>query len=116
MLNSDNFYEQYAMVCKTIVNPMRLKIIEIIRDNKMNVSQIQEKMNISMSNLSNHLNALYLMGVLNREKKGNFIYYFLTDLDLLAVLDKMKKVVGSIVAKRNEMMKIGPTVFKNKNV
>lgn len=105
MLNGDYFYEQYALVCKTIVNPVRLKIIEIIRDGKMNVSQIREKMNISMSNLSNHLNALYLMGVLGREKKGNFIYYYLTDLDLLAVLDKMKKVVGAIVSKRNGMIR-----------
>lgn len=108
MLNNDYFYEQYAQVCKTIVNPVRLKIIEVIRDTKLNVSQIQEKMNISMSNLSNHLNALYLMGVLGREKKGNFIYYFLTDLDLLAVLDKMKKVVRSIVAKRNGVIKESP--------
>ena len=105
MLNGDYFYEQYALVCKTIVNPVRLKIIEVIRDGKMNVSQIREKMNISMSNLSNHLNALYLMGVLGREKKGNFIYYYLTDLDLLAVLDKMKKVVGAIVSKRNGMIR-----------
>ncbi|MFC2155253.1 ArsR/SmtB family transcription factor [Acidobacteriota bacterium] len=105
MLNEDFFYEQYALVCKTIVNPVRLKIIEVIGDKKMNVSQIQEKMNISMSNLSNHLGALHLMGVLGREKKGNFIYYFLNDLDLLAVLEMMKKVVGSIVAKRDGMIK-----------
>jgi ArsR family transcriptional regulator len=105
MLNGDYFYEQYALVCKTIVNPVRLKIIEVIRDGKMNVSQIREEMNISMSNLSNHLNALYLMGVVGREKKGNFIYYFLTDLDLLVVLDMMKKVVGAIVVKRNRMIK-----------
>ncbi|MCK5058760.1 MAG: helix-turn-helix transcriptional regulator, partial [Candidatus Aminicenantes bacterium] len=68
MLNGDFFYEQYALVCKAIVNPVRLKIIEVISDRKMNVSQIREKMNISMSNLSNHLSALHLMGVLGREK------------------------------------------------
>jgi hypothetical protein len=45
------------------------------------------------------------MGVVGREKKGNFIYYFLTDLDLLVVLDMMKKVVGAIVVKRNRMIK-----------
>ena len=105
MLNGDFFYEQYGLVCKAIVNPVRLKIIEVIGDRKMNVSQIQEKMNISMSNLSNHLGALHLMGVLGREKKGNFIYYFLSDLDLLAVLEMMKKVVRSIVSKRDGMLK-----------
>ena len=105
MQNEDYLYEQYALVCKTIVNPVRLKIIEVIGDRKMNVSQIQEKMDISMSNLSNHLSALHLMGVLGREKKGNFIYYFLSDLDLLSVLEKMKKVVSAIMAKRNGLLK-----------
>ena len=75
MIKEDSFYEQYASMCKTIVNPVRLKVIEIIGDKRMNVSEIQRIMDISMSNLSNHLSALYRVGILSREKKGNYIYY-----------------------------------------
>lgn len=104
MIKEDSFYEQYASMCKTIVNPVRLKVIEIIGDKKMNVSEIQKTMDISMSNLSNHLSALYRVGVLSREKQGNYIYYFLTEHTLMEVLQKMREVVRSITSKRNGIM------------
>ena len=100
----DTFYEEYALLCKTIVNPIRLKIIESIGEHKLNVSEIQAHLNISMSNLSNHLTALHRVGVVGREKKGNFIYYFLMEPDLLAALQKMRKAIHSIAARRNELM------------
>ncbi|HLP45238.1 MAG TPA: metalloregulator ArsR/SmtB family transcription factor [Candidatus Deferrimicrobium sp.] len=105
MIIEEQFYEEYASMCKTIINPIRLHIIESIGSGKLNVSEIQARMNnISLSNLSNHLGALYRVGVLSREKKGNFIYYFLMEPELLEVLKKMKNVIGSIASKRNKMM------------
>jgi DNA-binding transcriptional ArsR family regulator len=100
----DPFYQEYALICKTIVNPTRLKIIEILGDQKMNVSEIQAQLNISMSNLSNHLTALHRIGVVGREKKGNFIYYYLAEPLLLEVMKTMRTVVHSIASRRNRMM------------
>jgi DNA-binding transcriptional ArsR family regulator len=100
----DSFYQEYALICKTIVNPIRLKIIELIGDRKLNVSEIQAQINISMSNLSNHLTALHRVGVVGREKKGNFIYYYLVEPQLLEVLKAMRFVVHSIASRRNRMM------------
>lgn len=102
---NDKFYDQYALICKTIVNPVRLKIINVIGEKKINVSEIREAVGISMSNLSNHLSALHRVGILSREKKGNYIYYYLTELSLLEVLDKMKQVIQSVSAERNGLLK-----------
>jgi ArsR family transcriptional regulator len=102
---NDMFYEQYALICKTIVNPVRLRIINVIGEKKINVTEIREEIGISMSNLSNHLSALNRVGILSREKKGNYIYYYLTELSLLEVLDKMKKVIQSVSSKRNGLLK-----------
>ena len=104
MLSEDPFYEEYALICKAIVSPVRLKIIETIGVEKPNVSEIQAKLHISMSNLSNHLSALHRIGVIGREKKGNFIYYYLMETDLLEVLEKMKAVIRSIASKKNKIM------------
>lgn len=103
-MKKDSYYEQYALICKSIINPIRLQIIDVINNQKLNVTQIQEELDISMSNLSNHLNALYRIGVLNREKKGNFIYYSLTNLELLEVMEKMKSVFCSILSQRNQII------------
>lgn len=115
-MKSDVFYEEYALICKTIVNPIRIQIIEVIGKEKLNVSDIQTQLNISKSNLSNHLSALHRIGVLGREKKGNYIFYYLMEFELLDVLQGMKRVVYSIASKRNQLMsesKILSKTFKD---
>ncbi len=102
MLKNEVFYEQYSLMCRTITNPVRLKIIELIGTGKKSVGELQESLGVSMSNLSNHLGALYKLGILSREKKGNFVYYSLTEPQLLDVLKMMRKVIESIMKKRNE--------------
>ena len=104
MKPDDPFYEHYTSICKIIVSPMRLKIIEALGNEKLNVSEIQAKLRISMSNLSNHLAALHSVGVVGREKQGNFTYYYLVEPDLLEVLQQMRGVIHSIVSKRSQMM------------
>ena len=96
MKRSDKFYEHYAMVCQTITNPVRLKIIEILGDGKLNVSEIQNETGLPMSNLSNHLGSLFRMGVLKKDKIGNFVYYSLTDKSLLKIIDNMSDFVLKI--------------------
>ncbi len=113
MMNEDPIYEEYVNICKTIVSPSRLKIIEAIGNRKMNVSEIQRHLNISMSNLSNHLNALQLTGVLGREKKGNFIYYFLMEPGLMEVLEKMKTIIYSISSRR--VQRVPNPAIENEN-
>lgn len=96
MKRSDKFYEHYAMVCQTITNPVRLKIIDLLGNRKLNVSELQKKTDLPMSNLSNHLGSLFRMGVLQKEKTGNFVYYSLTDKSLLNIINDMSKFVVNI--------------------
>lgn len=104
MPTKDPFYEQYAVMCKTIVNPIRLKIIDVIGDKEMNVSEIKDQLDISMSNLSNHLAALHRVGVIRRVKKGSFIYYSLAEKDLLDALARLRAAIASMASKQNKMM------------
>ncbi len=105
MIENEVFYEQYSLICRTITNPVRLKIIELIGEEKKSVGEIQEQLGISMSNLSNHLSALYKLGIVRREKKGNFVYYYLTEKKLLEVLKLMRSVIETIMEKRNSYNK-----------
>lgn len=104
MITKDPFYEYYASMCKAIVNPVRLKIIEIVGDKRMNASEIQSRLNISKSNLSNHLNALFQAGALDRVKEGSFIYYSLAEQDLLTALAQMRSAIQSIASKKHKTM------------
>lgn len=100
MIVNDEFLELYVLLCKTVSKPDRLKIIKAIGEGKMNVSTLQKELNISMSNLSNHLNGLYRAGVLGREKQGNYTYYYLIEPRLLQGISQMQEIFKYITSRR----------------
>jgi len=97
----ERFLDNYVLMCKTVSKPDRLRIINLLENESLNVGQMKEKLNISFSNLSNHLNDMYKMGVLGKERKGKLVYYYLINPDL----------VNGISALNNEIRKL----FKIKN-
>ncbi|MEN8153717.1 MAG: metalloregulator ArsR/SmtB family transcription factor [Acidobacteriota bacterium] len=102
MIVDEKFLDMYVLMCRTISKPDRLRIIDLVSDKKMNVSAIQKKMDISMSSLSNHLNDLYKVGVLSKEKDGKLVFYYLTDPNLITSIGEMHKVIKSIFNKRGK--------------
>lgn len=101
MILHDDFLELYALMCRAISKPVRLKLLHRIGKGKINVGELQKHLGISMSSLSNHLNELYRSGILGREKDGNFVYYYLTNPDLLDGISNMQKIIMQINAKRS---------------
>lgn len=97
----DNFLELYVLMCRTVTKPVRLQIIDRIADRKVNVSDLQKELGVPMSNLSNHLNDLYRVGVLGREKKGNYVYYYLNEPRLIKGIARMQEIFRAIAVKRN---------------
>lgn len=107
MIVQDDFLELYVIVCRTVSKPVRLKLLDTIGHDKVNVGDLQKKLDIPMSNLSNHLNDLYRSGILSREKQGNFVYYYLTDPALLKGIAAMQEIFKDISARRN------PSLWRN---
>ena len=101
MIVNEHFLEMYVLMCRTITKPDRLKIIEAIGENKLNVTALQKQLNISMSNLSNHLNDLYRAGILAREKQGNFVFYYLVEPKLIDAVVQMQEIFKSISSRRD---------------
>lgn len=100
-MNNYGFFESYALMCSSVSKPIRLKIIHIIGEGKVCVTDLQKELGITMSSLSNHLNSLFRAGVLRREKKGNFVYYYLAEIELLEAIKKMSDVIKLIISKRD---------------
>ena len=94
---NDEFLELYTIMCRTISKPLRLKILHLIGRGKMNVSDIQKELNVSLPSLSNHLNDLYRAGILRKEKDGNYVYYYLSNPELLNSIHLMMGSVREIM-------------------
>lgn len=64
-------------VYKGLADPTRRKILSLLKDRDLNVSEISEHFSISTASFSHHLNNLYQAGLVTREKKGQYVYYSL---------------------------------------
>ena len=81
----DEVFELAAELFRVLSAPMRLKIISCLCDGEKNVSYLLSKIDTTQPNMSQHLNTLYLAGVLGKRRDGVQIHYRIVD-DRVATL------------------------------
>ena len=71
-------FELQAELCKTLANPKRLEILEILKDHReIAVNDLAELLDIPKANTSQHLAVLRQAGVVSTRKDGINVYYSL---------------------------------------
>lgn len=87
---SDPQKEILARTLKAIAHPVRLAIISMLEDGRrMTVTEIYTLLNANQSFISHHLSVLRDREVLDTERKGKYIYYFLRNDAYLILMDCM---------------------------
>ncbi len=74
----------------------RLKILHLIGDKELAVSEIVAEVNLSQPLVSHHLKAMKDNSLLSVTRKGPFIYYRVTDPQLLDVLGILSDMAQNI--------------------
>ena len=59
--------------------PMRLRLLKILFDGEMNVSQLVEATGSTQANVSRHLQSLLAAQILSRRKEGLQVFYRICD-------------------------------------
>ena len=78
-MNIDD-YERPADILRMLGHPMRLMIIrELISKGPLNVSQLQKLLRVPQSTMSQQLIKLKQFKMVSYERKGNEIYYIVSD-------------------------------------
>ena len=72
---SDEVFEKAAEVFRVMSAPMRLRIISALCNGEKNVGELLAAIHTTQPNMSQHLNTLYLAGVLGKRREGVQIYY-----------------------------------------
>ena len=91
-----DLYIRHADICKTLSNPKRLEIIDLLRDRaELTASQLIWKIKISKANLSQHMNILVQKGVVKTRRDGINIFYQLSDVRITMACDIMRDVLLS---------------------
>jgi ArsR family transcriptional regulator len=69
-------YEMQAELCKTLSNPKRLEILDILKEKQeISVNSLAERLEIPKANTSQHLAVLRQAGVVATRKDGINVYY-----------------------------------------
>lgn len=72
---------------KALGHPLRLAILDALRDGEQSVTQLQERMGTDQSSVSQQLAILRARGFIEFRKEGTTAYYRVRDLEVYAFLD-----------------------------
>ena len=84
---------EYVNVLKLLSHPIRFSIALLLKDNGvMNVSKIQEDLELTQSTVSQHISKLREAGIVTAERDGTKIYYSLTNETSKIILEAYEKM------------------------
>ncbi len=86
-------YARHAEMCKVFSHPLRLQILNTLREKEMSVSDMAGLLQVAMGNLSQHLNMMKHRHVLLTRKAGNSVYYRLGNPKILAAFDLIREIL-----------------------
>ncbi len=72
---STQVFTAAAELFSVLSTPIRLKVLSVLCDGEMAVSQMLDQIDSSQPNLSQHLNVLYRSGILAKRKEGTQVIY-----------------------------------------
>jgi DNA-binding transcriptional ArsR family regulator len=81
--------ERVAERFRVLGEPMRIRLLEAMREGEMTVKELQEATGASQQNVSQHLGVLLRAGIVGRRKEGNFSYYRITDPVVFSLCDEV---------------------------
>ncbi len=89
----DELVELIARRFRAIGEPMRIKLLDRLRDGEATVNELSEAIGASQQNVSKHLALLAEAGIVGRRKDGNRVYYRIADEGVFKLCED---VCGSI--------------------
>lgn len=82
-----------AKFFRALGDPTRLRILEAIRDEEKNVSQLVEMTGSPQGRVSNHLACLRWCGYVTTRQEGRSVYYRVTDHRVRRLVDVASQLV-----------------------
>ena len=90
-----NQIEDLALLLKSISHPIRLKILCLLQDRELSVSEIRDAVKTSGANITQHLNILRNQGVIDFRKDANFIYNRIADERIIELMKSLQQLFCS---------------------
>jgi DNA-binding transcriptional ArsR family regulator len=91
---------------RVLAEPMRIRLLDALRDAPASVQELELKTGASQQNVSKHLGVLLRSGLVSRRKEGNFSMYAIADE---AVFELCEHVCGGLRRRLDELDAVLPS-------
>lgn len=88
-----NQQDKSVKIFKALGHPIRYKIVKFLYDGPKCVCKLNENIEFSQANLSQHLKILKEAGILSSEKVGMNIHYRISSEEIKGIIDSVDKFV-----------------------
>ncbi len=95
--------ELVAQRFRVLGEPMRIRLLDTLRDGAATVGELQQALGASQQNVSKHLVILHAAGMVVRTKQGNHTRYAISDP---SVFDLCDQVCGGVRRQLRELESI----------
>ncbi len=99
--------ELIAQRFRVIGEPMRIKLLDRLRDGSATVSELVEALGASQQNVSKHLGVLHQAGIVSRVKEGTSVRYAIADDTVFALCEQVCGGLREQLAEREGILRGG---------
>ena len=92
--------ERIAERFRVLGEPVRINLLQHLRDGEATVGDLQKATGASQQNVSKHLGVLHRAGIVSRRKQGNFSVYAIADPVVFALCEE---VCGGLMRELEEL-------------
>ena len=83
----DQVVELVARRFRVIGEPMRIRLLDRLREGEATVAELTDSLGTSQQNVSKHLGVLHEAGIVGRRKQGNHTLYAIADDSVLGLCE-----------------------------
>ena len=91
-------YVLKAEFFRILGHPVRVRILELLREGERTVGDLQGQLGLDSSGTSQHLGALRKQGLLESRREGTSVYYRVRDPRLFQLLEVAREILSSNLA------------------
>ena len=80
---------------KALAHPLRIRILDALREGEIGVNELCSRLEVEQSNLSQQLGVLRSRNLVVGRKEGNNVYYSVQDREIFRLLDVAKTIFNN---------------------
>ena len=89
---------------KALAHPLRISILDALRDGELTVNEISQRFSVEAANASQQLAVLRNKHIVETRREGSNVYYAIADPQIFVMLDAAKEIFNNRLAGIRNML------------